>query len=181
MIAKRILRYFSSSANTVPIIDVSDYLSNPNSASNISVCKEIVSSFHKYGALIIKDPRVKKDYNEEFLDMMEKYFYSRSHKYYANKPVEDIFPQYGFQTGATPEFKELAKPHPNVIQALDEKNKPDTPPTPPYDAKWRYFWRIGERPPGDRTLDPPRYIPKDVPNFEFNMVCFLYNNSLSFY
>jgi len=102
--------------------------------------------------------------------MMEKYFYSRAQKYYTGQPVEDIFPQYGFQTGATPEYKELAKPHPEMIKMYQEKNKPDTPETPPYDAKWRYFWRIGDRPVGDRTLDPPKFIPKDVPKFEFNMV-----------
>lgn len=170
MIQKHILRRFFSSQSKVPIIDVGNFLQNPDSSSNLSACKEIASSFHKYGALIIKDPRVKKEYNEEFLDMMEKYFYSRAQKYYKGQPVEDIFPQYGYQTGATPEYKELAKPHPKVIQSTKHEHKPDTPETPPYDAKWRYFWRIGERPAGDRTLDPPKYIPKDVENFEFNMV-----------
>ena len=170
MIQKHILRRFFSSQSTVPIIDVSSFLSTPNSKANVSVCKEIASSFHKYGALIIKDPRVKREYNEEFLDMMENYFHSRGQKYYKGLPIEDIFPQYGFQTGATPEYKELAKPHPEVIESTHGKNKPDTPDQPPYDAKWRYFWRIGERPSGDRTLDPPRYIPKDFPKFEFNMV-----------
>jgi len=102
--------------------------------------------------------------------MMEQYFYSRAQKYYKNQTVEDIFPQYGFQTGATPEYKELAKRHPEVIASTQGKNKPVTPEIPPYDAKWRYFWRIGERPAGDRSLDPPRYIPKDFPKFELNMV-----------
>ena len=171
MLSFKLLSRFSSQ-NAVPMIDVSHFLSSPDSASNISACKEVAAAFHKYGALIIKDPRVKKQYNEEFLDMMEGYFYSRSQKYYAGKPVEDIFPQYGYQTGATPEYKELAKPHPEVIKTAQGNNKPDTPENPPYDAKWRYFWRIGERPTGDRTLDPPKYIPKDVPKFEFNMVIF---------
>lgn len=169
MLSFKLLSRFSSQS-LVPIIDISKYLSSPDSGSNLSACKEIASAFHKYGALIVKDPRVKKEYNEDFIDMMEKYFYSRAQKYYAGQKVEDIFPEYGFQTGATPEYKELAKPHPEVIKACSGDNKPDTPEIPPYDAKWRYFWRIGERPVGDRDLDPPRFIPKDVPNFESNMV-----------
>lgn len=172
MLSHHILRRFFSTS-TVPLIDITPFLTSPDSVSNIASCKEIASALHKYGALIIKDPRVKKDYNEKFLDMMEGYFSTRAQKYYKKQPIEDIFPQYGFQTGATPEYKELAKSHPEVIASTKGKNKPITPEIPPYDAKWRYFWRIGERPDGDRTLDPPRYIPKDVPEFEENMVCFL--------
>lgn len=57
-----------------------------------------------FGCLIIKDPRVKPQDNEQFLDMMERFFDSRSKEYYQGK-MRDIFPETAYQVGATPEFK----------------------------------------------------------------------------
>jgi hypothetical protein len=35
--------------------------------------------------------------------MMEKYFAKRAADYYSGKPISDIYPNYDFQVGATPE------------------------------------------------------------------------------
>ena len=32
----------------------------------------------------------------------------------------------------------------------------------PHDAKWRYFWAIGERSESDRKYLPPKLVPKDI-------------------
>jgi hypothetical protein len=41
--------------------------------------------------------------NNKFLDQMEHFFEKRSADYYAKRPVPDIFPEFDFQVGATPE------------------------------------------------------------------------------
>ncbi len=33
----------------------------------------------------------------------------------------------------------------------------------PHDAKWRYFWAIGERSESDRKYEPPKLVPDDIP------------------
>ena len=36
--------------------------------------------------------------------MMEEFFHRRSKDFYAGRPVADIYPEYDFQVGATPEY-----------------------------------------------------------------------------
>ena len=59
----------------VPIIDVKPFLTEGSSSK--SDCKIVADALHKYGCLVIKDPRVDQKENNEFLDLMEKYFQSR--------------------------------------------------------------------------------------------------------
>lgn len=99
--------------------------------------------------------------------MMEKFFDSRSQKYYNNEKVDDIFPQYSYQVGATPEFKERARTHCEMMKGMTGDNKPITECPPPLDAKWRYFWHIGERQEEvDQTISPPPHKPADFPQWE---------------
>lgn len=41
---------------------------------------------------------------------------------------------------------------------LDEANKPMSPLEPVYDAKWRFMWKIGQRP-QNASDDFPQVIP----------------------
>lgn len=42
----------------VPCIDLMEYMGkDPNSEEVQSLCKQVAESFHKYGILIVKDPR----------------------------------------------------------------------------------------------------------------------------
>lgn len=100
MIVSRFKQAFSQAKLSVPIVDVQPFLTD--SPTYAADCKQVASALHKYGCLIIKDPRVQADQNNRFLDMMEKYFLKRSTELYAGRPVPDIFPQYDFQVGATP-------------------------------------------------------------------------------
>lgn len=86
MLARTLLRFRVS--KSVPIVDVEPFLSNKASTSE---CQTVVNALRDYGCLIIKDPRVKPQENEEFLNMMEKFFDSRSKDYYQGK-MKDIFP-----------------------------------------------------------------------------------------
>jgi len=103
---------------------------------------------------------------------MEKYFEDRGRKYYSGqKELEDFYPQYGYQTGATPEGIEIAREHSAQIKTYDQENKPVTPQPPPNDAKWRFFWHLNEPNP-NRPLsasNPPRCLPKDFPDWETKM------------
>lgn len=74
----------------VPIIDVKNFLNG--SPSSKSDCKLVAEALHKYGCLIINDPRVKQSENDQFLDMMEKFFDKRSKDFYAKKPVANVYP-----------------------------------------------------------------------------------------
>ena len=64
----------------VPIIDLDIYLSSPDQEANAEIkqiCEAVSESLHKYGILIVKDPRVKQQDNSDYIDMMEEYFESR--------------------------------------------------------------------------------------------------------
>lgn len=92
---------------------------------------------------------------------MEKFFHSRSKDLYSNQPIRNIYPEYDYQVGATPEFTEKAKDHGLNLKNLSEENWPVTPSPPGFDAKWRYFWDIST----DDSI-PKRYpnqAPEDFP------------------
>ena len=48
-------------------------------------CKKVAFSLHNYGILIFKDPRAKEQENEEYIDLMEKYFKQASDKFYSGE------------------------------------------------------------------------------------------------
>ena len=50
----------------------------------------------------------------------------------------------------------------------DDENKPMSPLEPVYDAKWRFMWKIGERP-KNASDDFPQVIPSDFPDWEEKM------------
>ena len=52
------------------IIDLTNYIKN----NEISVSNDILEQFHKFGILIVKDPRVSEEDNDSFLDMLENYY-----------------------------------------------------------------------------------------------------------
>ena len=153
---------FHCSSIKVPIVDVKAFLTEAPSSKHD--CKEVAESLAKYGCLIIKDPRVNQSQNDQFIDMMEKYFSKRGQDFYQTKKAQDVYPEYSFQVGATPEFTEKARDHSQLLNDYSEANKPMTPMPPPFDAKWRYFWDIST---GDQYK--PRYAnpaPADFPEFE---------------
>lgn len=82
---------------------------------------------------------------------MEQYFDQASEIFYKSQQLEDVKPQYHYLVGATPENQEKARRHAKKMETLSEKNKPVSPINPVYDAKWRYSWKIGERP--DKASD----------------------------
>lgn len=104
-------------------------------------CKKVIESLHKYGIIIVKDPRISAKDNDKFLDMMEFYF-EQTHE----TKMEDSRPKLHYQVGVTPEKTEQPKPHCNTTQSFDILHRPVSLCPPEKDSKWRFFWRIGERP-----------------------------------
>ena len=54
----------------------------------------------------------------------------------------------------------MARDHGKLIKNLNlnREETPDSPIVPIYDAKWRYMWKIGERPAG-ASDDFPQVVP----------------------
>lgn len=99
---------------------------------------------------------------------MEKYFEKVSKPYYEGRVLPDARPEFHYQTGVTPEKIERARNHYEKVKDLPEENKPMSQFPPTYDAKWRYMWKIGERPAGARD-DFPQVIPEDFNDWEEKM------------
>lgn len=165
------LRFGFSASNEVidlPVIDISSFI-GANSTPDLREAEKLVTGLRDLGALAIKDPRVDESKNLEFLEMMEKYFESRSEIFYGNRELKERFPQYGHQVGVTPELVERPRIHDETIEMFFKEDPPVTPQPPPKDGKWRYFWRIGEVDGKDELLLPPQAIPEDIPEWEEKM------------
>ena len=85
-------------------------------------CKNVAHCLHKYGVLIFKDPRAKEQENEEYIDLMEKYFKQASDRYYSAGELPDAKPQYFYQTGVTPEKIERARNHFEKVKDLPKED-----------------------------------------------------------
>ena len=108
----------------IPIIDIKTYLNaaeNPDELTPEATieCQKVAECLHKYGILLIRDPRVNMKDNDEYLDMMEDYFEQTGELYYQGKEVKDIRPEYFYQTGTMPELTETARDHTKMRNELN--------------------------------------------------------------
>jgi isopenicillin N synthase-like dioxygenase len=150
----------------VPVIDMKLYFEKGEGWE--AECKKVSDSLHKFGILIVRDPRVNHEHNSTFIDMVEQYFEKVGNAYYAGEELVDARPELSYQTGVTPASKERARNHKKIVEAIDEDNKPMSPFPPELDAKWRFFWPIGERP-AELKDELPCVIPEGFPDWERNM------------
>lgn len=133
-----------SSLDMVPVIDVQRFLEKlPGWEEE---CLKVADCLNKFGILIFRDPRVNEQENEDYIDLMEQYFENTSSKFYAGETLKDAKPEYHYQTGVTPEKVEKARNHYDKVKDLPEEDRARSTFPPDYDAKWRYMWKIGERP-----------------------------------
>ena len=75
----------------LPVIDIT---SQAGGHFNCVACDDLVDVLHKTSAVIIRDPRVTRDDNERYLDMMERYF---------DRPTEEVRTDLLAQEGVGPE------------------------------------------------------------------------------
>jgi isopenicillin N synthase-like dioxygenase len=150
----------------IPVIDALIYMDKLEGWEE--ECQKVAFSFHKWGIVKLRDPRVNHQANSDYIDMVEKYFDEISKLYYAGLPVKDIKPELCFQTGATPSGQEKARNHQALIDSIDADNKPQSVQPPVADAKWRFFWKIGQRP-KEVQDDIPQVYPENFPEWEEQM------------
>jgi len=129
----------------------------------------VAKSLLETGIVLLKDPRVSADAQTEFLDMMEDYF---------DQPTElkmpDVRKELHHQVGATPSMVEvpICKADAECQQTIRKMPKKDRPlPIVGPDPKWRFFWRIGERPTsgGFEDLNAEPVLPTAFPQWETKM------------
>ena len=111
----------------MPVIDLEVYLKAADCADQEKLpeavrieCQKVAECFHKFGILLIRDPRVNPQDNEDYVDMMEDYFEKTGDMFYAGKDCsKDIKPECHYQVGATPDFIEKARDHSEKLKALN--------------------------------------------------------------
>lgn len=136
-------------------------------------CRKAVDCMHKTGVMILRDPRVNDRENEDFLDMMERYYEGAAAKYYQNGSLQDARPQAGYNVGIMPELVERARLHSHTIEDRFAKSRPTTPQPPPKDKKWRYMWRVGSKAEmNDNKILADNVVPDSIPGFGQRMDSF---------
>ena len=138
------------------------------SAEVKELCQTVAKCLHECGILIIKDPRAKHQDNSTYIDLMETYFESRGRMVEQGLKLQDERPEYHYQVGICPKYTEIAREHTRVIQNLSEENSAMSPLVPVLDAKWRFMWKVGERP-ADANDNFPQVIPEDFPDWTDKM------------
>lgn len=106
--------------------------------------------------------------NEDYIDLMEEYFALQARRHYAGQELKDCKPELHFQAGVTPEKQERPRDHQIIIDQFTPENMPLSKFPPALDAKWRFFWAIGERP-KEVASDIPQVIPEEFPEWEEKM------------
>jgi isopenicillin N synthase-like dioxygenase len=124
----------------------------------------VADALHRFGCLVIKDPRVDEKSNSVFVDMMEKYFFISDGK-------RDARPEMHYQVGVTPENTERPRNHCARAAKLDDTERPMTICPPEADPKWRFFWRIGSKPKSTKypQLNADPVIPDEIPEWTETM------------
>lgn len=151
-------------AESHQIIDLARFLSKDTSDEKEwkADCELIAKFLHEEGLLIVRDPRVKEEDNERFLNQMENY-YERTEQ----QKDDDVRKDLSYQVGYTPQHTEKARDHCERVKAYPEDERPVTICPPEKDPKVRFFWRMGELPPVTefKQLNADPVIPKDFPGW----------------
>ena len=126
------------------VVDLAAFLADASSAEARAACAACAASLEATGIVLLRDARVADADQAAFLDMMEDYFAQP-------EPVKlaDVRKEVFYQVGATPSNVEvpICKADDECVAAIAELPERDRPrPITGADPKWRFFWRIGERP-----------------------------------
>jgi len=124
-------------------IEIKYFLEDPESEESLRECKKVAFMFCRMGALSLRDPRVNEMENNNFLDLLEKYFDQPS-----DTKLKDARPHLSYQVGVTPEGIETPRctfdpSCKDRIEKMDPENKAHYPSGS--DVKWRYFHPVGPR------------------------------------
>ncbi|KAL3133074.1 hypothetical protein ABBQ38_006976 [Trebouxia sp. C0009 RCD-2024] len=157
-----------NSGSPLPTFDLAPMLAferGQRSEAVEQLCQAVAACLRDTGCLVISDPRVKAEDNMAFLDMMERYFAQST-----PAKMKDARPDLHFQVGATPEGTETPKctVDPTSIASIHSQPAEHRARVPQgADPKWRYMWRIGERPAQTRyaELNAEPVVPANFPEW----------------
>ncbi|KAI9330740.1 hypothetical protein BDR26DRAFT_824758 [Obelidium mucronatum] len=127
------------------VVDLAPFLADRASPAALAECAKAARGLATHSAVCVADARVAAASNDAFLDLLEAYFAQSD----AAKRA-DARPAVAFQVGATPPHTELPRCARDAECAALAAALP--PPHRPAafaaaDPKWRFFHRIGARPP----------------------------------
>ena len=120
----------------VPVIDLTPLLSlGVGEAPTPAVLAQAAlaaSGLHRFGLLVVRDPRASEADNSAFIDLMEAYFGQP-------EPVKmsDVRKELYYQVGSTPSGVELPRDHCDRMRAFKDADKPLSLCPPEKDPKWR--------------------------------------------
>ena len=60
--------------SSLPIISLGPFLKDPNSSESLAESAKAAKAIRDFGALVVQDPRIPGNVNENFLDLFERYF-----------------------------------------------------------------------------------------------------------
>ena len=151
------------------IVDLAPFLDDPSSAAAKLACTALAESLKRTGIVILKDARVSTEEQSSFLDMMEDYFAQPE-----ELKMPDVRAELFYQVGATPSMVEIPicksdEGCKSRIKKMPKEHRPYEIVGP--DPKWRFFWRIGERPKegGFEALNAEPVVPAAFPQWERTM------------
>ena len=152
-----------SSTLELPEIDLAPLLSleagAAPSAALLATAHAAMDALHRYGVLIVRDPRASAASNDAFLDLLERYFEQPE----AVKDA-DVRASVYYQVGRTPENVERPRDHCALARSLGggDRDRPRSLCPPEKDRKERFMWRVGT-PPASGTAFPQLHAVPVVP------------------
>ncbi|KAL4430971.1 hypothetical protein ABPG75_006227 [Micractinium tetrahymenae] len=149
----------------LPVFDLRAFLAAPDSPGAARLCAALAACLRSCSALVVRDPRVDTADNEGFLSLMERYFSQT-----AEAKMADVRADLAYQVGATPEGVERPRclRDPAILAHAASLVPADQPTIPTgADVKWRFFWRLGERPRDTRypELNAEPVVPAAFPEW----------------
>lgn len=124
-------------------------------------CSQLANGLEKYGAALVVDPRTRTEDASAFRSLMERYFAQPR-----DAKLADARPELHYQVGCTPDHVELPRLNTSFVEGLASSEKPQSfasVSARQKDPKWRFFWRIGDRPAAHETNFPSLNAPQVVP------------------
>ncbi|KAG8852803.1 hypothetical protein FRB96_008491 [Tulasnella sp. 330] len=157
---------------TLPVIDLDVFRGDPETPEAALECRKAADALIEYGALVVKDSRVSESDNEAFLDLMENYFAQPE-----DVLKKDERPQWGYQVGVTLEKTEKPKCKSDesclhIIERLEPSERPLDLTGHEADAKCRFFYRMGQKPPYETefpSLNMSNVEPQGFPAWKSTM------------
>lgn len=77
-----------------PVIDMLTYFEQSEGWER--ECVKVAASLHKFGILVVRDPRVSYQMNDAYIDMVESYFEDIGERYYKGETLKDSRPELSY-------------------------------------------------------------------------------------